>query len=392
MHTQFTGGTRILLKHLAAWGIPLGLLAVFAMPAAANNIGSAAVSVDCKNSPKTATVTICGASLDCNGGAGPFFITYSLSFNGTTVVSNKQTQVYPPPNNCITDTVTLPRAVVNGDTLTGSTFLTFCGQNSQTVTFMTNVSGCPPPPPNLCTALGAASNYAALGLQGSTINLSSGPLCFVGNVGIGENGLFNFSGGGKVNGELDADPTSHQNISGGGTTITGGIHTMSMSAVESAALAESDNAANPKLNPPTQTFNSITSATTIKGNGGQNVIQVNGLVHLSGGQNLTISGGPSDIFIINITQGLQLDGGANIVLQGGVCAGSVLFNFPGSGDQIQTSGNANTAGIFLAPSRVIQINGGFHNSEFISGKNLSFQSNPQVCQPCPACHPCQPCH
>jgi hypothetical protein len=228
-----------------------------------------------------------------------------------------------------------------------------------------------------------------LGLQGSTINLSSGPLCFVGNVGIGENGLFNFSGGGKVNGELDADPTSHQNISGGGTTITGGIHTMSMSTVENAALTESASAA--KLS-PTQTFGSITLATTIKGNGGQNVIQVNGLIHLSGGQNLTISGGSSDTFVINVIQGLQLDGGVNIVLQGGICAGSVLFNFPGSGDQIQTSGKADMAGIFLAPNRVIQINGGFHNSEFISGKNLSFQSNPQVCQPCPACRPCQPCH
>ena len=67
----------------------------------------------------------------------------------------------------------------------------------------------------------------------------------------------------------------------------------------------------------------------------------------------------------------------------GVPPSEVLFNFPGSGDQIQTSGNAETAGIFLAPNRVIQINGGVHNSEFISGKSLSFQSNPVVNQPCP---------
>jgi hypothetical protein len=41
----------------------------------------------------------------------------------------------------------------------------------------------------------------------------------------------------------------------------------------------------------------------------------------------------------------------------------------------------------LAPNRVIQINGGVHNSEFISGQTLSFQSNPAVSQPCPT----QPC-
>ena len=137
--------------------------------------------------------------------------------------------------------------------------------------------------------------------------------------------------------------------------------------------------------PPTQTFNSITSSQTIVGNGGQNVILVTQLIHLSGG-NLIISGGSSDTFIFNVTQGLQLDGGANIVLQG-VPASNVLFNFPGSGDQIQTSGNAQTAGIYLAPNRVIQINGGVHNSEFISGRTLSFQSNPTVTQPCPT----QPC-
>ena len=203
-----------------------------------------------------------------------------------------------------------------------------------------------------------------------------------GNVGIGQSGNFNFSGGGEVCGTLDADPTAQVNISGGGTTITCGTVQMSMSSIQNAALAESNAAA---ALTPTQTFNQIVSSQTIVGNGGQNVILVTQLIHLSGG-NLIISGGSSDTFIFNVTQGLQLDGGANIVLQG-VPPSNVLFNFPGSGDQIQTSGNAQTAGIYLAPNRVIQINGGVHNSEFISGRTLSFQSNPTVTQPCPT----QPC-
>ena len=152
-----------------------------------------------------------------------------------------------------------------------------------------------------------------------------------------------------------------------------------MASIQNAALAESNAAASL---PPTQTFNSITSSQTIVGNGGQNVILVTQLIHLSGGNNLIISGGPSDTFIFNVTRGLQLDGGSNIMLQG-VSPSKVLFNFPGSGDQIQTSGNAQTAGIFLAPNRVIQVNGGSHNSEFISGQTLSFQSNAAVNQPCP---------
>jgi hypothetical protein len=163
-------------------------------------------------------------------------------------------------------------------------------------------------------------------------------------VGIGQSGNFNFSGGGEVCGTLDADNTAQVNISGGGTTITCGIVRMSMSSIQNAALAASNAAASLT---PTQTFNSITSSQTIVGNGGQNVILVTQLIHLSGG-NLIISGGSSDTFIFNVTQGLQLDGGANIVLQG-VPATNVLFNFPGSGDQIQTSGNAQTAGILPGP-------------------------------------------
>ena len=49
---------------------------------------------------------------------------------------------------------------------------------------------------------------------------------------IGQNGNFNFSGGGKVSGVLDADNTAQINISGGGgTTIMSGIVRMSMAAI-----------------------------------------------------------------------------------------------------------------------------------------------------------------
>jgi hypothetical protein len=129
---------------------------------------------------------------------------------------------------------------------------------------------------------------------------------------------------------------------------------------------------------PTQTFSSSPATETIVGKGGQNVIEVTNNVHLSGGNTLTISGGPSETFIFNIANGLQLDGGSNIVLSG-VMPSQFLFYFPGSASwEVQTSGNANTAGTFLAPYGGIQINGGVHNAEFISGMRLSFQSNPNV--------------
>jgi hypothetical protein len=113
--------------------------------------------------------------------------------------------------------------------------------------------------------------WASKPLQGSTINLSSGPLRINGNAGIGQNGQFNFSGGGQISGVLDADPTAQINISGGGTTIAGGTVIVSMAAVQSAALAEASIAG---ALTPTQTFSQITSSQNIVGNGRQNVIQV----------------------------------------------------------------------------------------------------------------------
>jgi hypothetical protein len=232
--------------------------------------------------------------------------------------------------------------------------------------------------------LGVAGSYgfSILGLQGANIQLSSGPLQVNGNVGIGSMGLVHLSGGATLLGALYADPLATILVDGG-SAFGGGTNIISFAAIQNAAIAENTAAA---LLTPTQTFpNGIQTATTIIGNGGQNVIAVNGQLHLSSGQNLTISGGPSDTFIFNFAQGagFQLDGGASIILNG-VSPNNVLFNFPGTGQQIQTSGNAHTAGIFLAPYESIQINGGVHNSLFISGQNLSFQSNPVVNQ-VPAC-------
>jgi choice-of-anchor A domain-containing protein len=199
-----------------------------------------------------------------------------------------------------------------------------------------------------------------------------------GALGIGPSGHFHLSGGATLSATLYADTSATVQIDGG-SALAGGILTQSMSALQAAAIALSNSASTLT---PTQTFSQITSTLTITGNGGQNVIRVSGNFHLSGAQ-LTLSGGPSDTFIINAPGGMQLDGGAKIILMG-ISPSQVLFNFPGSGGQVQTSGNANTAGIFLAPMKQMQINGGVHNSEFISGGQLSFQSNPKVIAPvCP---------
>jgi hypothetical protein len=220
--------------------------------------------------------------------------------------------------------------------------------------------------------LGAATGYGVLGLNGAIINLSSGPLRINDDVGIGNSGTINFSGGGQINGALNYSSSATLNT--GGNTISGGTHQIDFTAVQHDALAAAAFAA---ALTPTQTFGSITSAMTINGNGGQNVIAIGQDIHLSGG-NLTLNGSANDKFIFNITGTMELSGDTNILLSGGVTPDNVLFNFLGAGSQVQTSGKSDTVGIFLAPARVFNINGGFHQTEFISGISLSFQSNPVV--------------
>jgi len=226
--------------------------------------------------------------------------------------------------------------------------------------------------------LGPAADYSVLGLSGpsghgSTIHLSSGPLRVNGNVGVGDFGALNFDGGGQINGRVDASSSAALNT--GANTITGGTHKPTDFSSINSSVQSTINTINSLS--PTQTFNSITSPISLTGNGGLNVISIGQDIHLSGG-NLTLTGNASDVFVFKIAGTMELSGNTNIVLNGGLTAGNVIWDFIGSGSQFQTSGQSQTAGIFLAPERVININGGVHNSEFISGMSLSFQSNPVI--------------
>jgi len=225
--------------------------------------------------------------------------------------------------------------------------------------------------------LGSASDYSVLGINGAITNLSSGPLRINGNVGEGDNSQLNFSGGGQIIGEVDY--ASSATLNTGGNTISGGTHQTNFSPIEQS-VQNLVNYANSLS--PTQTFSSITSPMTLVGDGGQNVISITNDIHLSGG-NLTLSGSASDVFIFQIKGTMELSGNTDIILTGGLTPNNVVWDFIGSGSQFQTSGQSDTAGIFLAPQRVININGGVHDSEFISGVTLSFQSNPVLLQPTP---------
>jgi len=229
----------------------------------------------------------------------------------------------------------------------------------------------------ITTELGPAYGYVLLGLTGSISNLSSGPLVFNGGIGVDSGASLAASGGGRINGTVFADPGATVNTSG--VTVTGGTTTQSMSSAQNAAIAAStffDSLT------PTQSFSTISSSTTITGNGGVNVINIgSGGINLSGGA-LTISGGSNDIFVFQVNGASSVQGGAQIVLNG-VSPNQVLFDFPFTATWAvqQSSNGAVLQGIFLAPHAGFNINGSNTTSdtaEFITGSTANFQSNPVV--------------
>jgi len=100
------------------------------------------------------------------------------------------------------------------------------------------------------------------------------------------------------------------------TWISGTQTTESFTAIQNAAIQES--AALAALT-PTQTISSdITTGVTFTGNGGLNVIALNGQINLNTGNNLTFAGGANDTFVINIAAGknVTFQNGASSIVPG----------------------------------------------------------------------------
>jgi len=77
------------------------------------------------------------------------------------------------------------------------------------------------------------------------------------------------------------------------------------------------------------------NGSSITGNGCINVIDVTN-ISLSAGT-LTLNGGPTDSFIINVSGTMTLSGGSAIVLSG-MSPSQVLFNIEGTGTDVNFNG------------------------------------------------------
>ncbi len=125
---------------------------------------------------------------------------------------------------------------------------------------------------------------------------------------------------------------------------------------------------------PTQTLGTVSSPTTVAGNGGLNVIDVNGGIKAS----LTLSGSSNDVFVVNVTGTLALGGSSVLGLSGGVTADHVLYNFNGSGNTIATHVGNVINGTLHAPQSNFNLDGVFNGEIIGGGGSISLLSGATV--------------
>jgi hypothetical protein len=227
--------------------------------------------------------------------------------------------------------------------------------------------------------LGAAGNFAVLGLDDSTsgtaINASN--VTINGNVGVSHLSTLSNMAPSTINGNVYFQDTG--SVSGPGT-FNGSLIQQSMTqAVADAFAANTGNAALT----PTQTFSGdLTSAKTFTGSGGLNVINISGGINLNNA-NLTLSGGKNDIFVVNVSGNLSLTGTASLLVSGTPIS-NVLYNFTGGSASKHGSFDTHVGdlvqGTTLAPYYNMNLDGTWEGGLIGGPLNIGLLSNASVTQ------------
>jgi choice-of-anchor A domain-containing protein len=115
---------------------------------------------------------------------------------------------------------------------------------------------------------------------------------------------------------------------------------------------------------PTQVFKTIRRSTKITGNGGVNVIDIDGNIL----DTLTLSGSSNDVFFVNVSGTINLGGRETLAVAGGVTPGAVIYNLVGSG-AVEIHVREVVQGTILAPDYRLDLEGEFNGAIIGGGKN-----------------------
>ena len=210
-------------------------------------------------------------------------------------------------------------------------------------------------------------NLAVLGVASATITNSN--VTITGNEGIFSSGTISNMAPSTVTGNVYEASSGEES----GPGHVGGSVIVDFSDLQTAVNDATSAATTAAGYTATQTFGTISSATTITGNGGLNVIDINGNITNS----ITLKGGASDIFVVNVTGSLTLTGATGLLLSG-INADQVLYNFDGSSGNISAQVGNTLDGTLLAPKYTITNGDGNYTGEIIASGNISLLSGATV--------------
>jgi len=211
--------------------------------------------------------------------------------------------------------------------------------------------------PDPAFGLGEAGKFAVLSLGKPTAEtlgqskLDLSAVTIYGDVGVGPYGTLDFQGPSVINGDLFLDTTLQNILTDAGTVNGERFEDADLSTAVASAIAAAK--ANASL-PITKAFGRIITTTAIYGNGGLNVIAIEGIdFKKSSVVNplvLTLHGGSEDLFVLNVSGKFVL--GPNSRIEGnGIDPSRVLINIGKGNTPVQFAANSYVGGTLLSPDR-----------------------------------------
>jgi hypothetical protein len=396
----------------------LGLLTIFAMPAAANHIDSAVVTPSCTNY----TITVSASQLIPG-------VNYTIEWSGISVTDTCGTSATLSNSisftaSSATFTATLPNSTpafnFNNTLPISCPTLTFSGgsatlvegtivRNTVSITYPNGqttmtIANCAPTTcvgtgpggtslgassPLITSELGEAgpSNFAVLSLGGTGAVINLNLAAVNGNVGMPNPGTVKESNPSTITGEVIVG--SSVNTSGlggkhGSVVVNDSLLNQAVSDAETAASHFAGLSSTPSVQSQFPANGNITGNLTVTGTAGLNVVDLPSFTLNNGSNSLTLTGPAGAAFVINIAGDFNLHTG-NIKVAGGVGPLDVLYNITSPNASVVTMVPTTAVGILLAPDNAISsMDSKTFTGEVIGGfqKTITLMSGTTVTNPC----------
>ena len=205
--------------------------------------------------------------------------------------------------------------------------------------------------------LGAAANYDILHFGGGNLKMSGNSTVLNADLGLGPDaGKKDDSSLQLDQGAVNGDVTLDEGVTGTVRVANGVIKGDRQTADLGAAIADARNAIDilTQYNDADLTFGNVKDDLRIERQSALTVVSMSQL-DLSGSEQLVLSGGADDEFIVRVDGKYQQSGNSAVVLDG-LSASNVYFLLLGRGD-MKVFNNASAQGLFFGADRKFQVSG-----------------------------------